>query len=275
MTNSEYFMEFLKIGERREKPRDVGLTMSGDWGLTIMEAERLLELVGDYIDLIKFAMVTGRLCRKDYIIKKNKIYEKYDIITFPGGVLFECAILQNKIHEFLREAREVGCGAVEISTSEMRAMPLELMCKLTEIASKDYGFKVIVELGGGSSHHPVAGFKVAETIHEINTLLKRGAWKVILEGDVLRFMGAGKTPEGTRDLKAIVDAVGHENLIFETGGDREFTEWLIETYGPEVNVGNVPIMGNPMKVFELEAARRRIVQTIRSGRIPAAVLRMI
>lgn len=271
--DSKYFTAFLEIEKREEKPRDVGLTFVGDSGSTLAEAKEKLELIGDYIDLVKFVMVSRRFVPKDYVKKKVKIYQEKDIITFPGGVLTELAIIQDKYHEFLKELQDVGFDAVEVSVSEMRTLPLATHCRLVEIAAEDYGFKVLPEIG---IHAPYAtGLKVEDSINEIEVLLKSGAWRVVIEGAELLAMGVGKDPSGTRDIRAIVEAVGgFENLIFEVNYNKPLMNWLIDNYGPNVNLGNICLNLETNLILEMEGARRKIVQTIVNSRIPSSILKL-
>jgi len=269
----KYFAEFLEIGQRKDKPRDIGLSCVGDSGNTLLEAEKKLEMIVDYIDLVKFVMISRRLLQRDYVKRKVKLYTENDLITFPGGVLTEMAIVQNKFPEFLKELEDVGFTAVEISASEMRAIPLSTHCRLVEIASKDYDLKVLAEIGIHAPRAP--GLKVEDSIREINDLMKAGAWKVIIEGAEPLAMGVGEDPRGTKDFKAIIDAVGGpDKIIFEVNRNRALMKWMVATYGPNVNIGNAVKNLEVNQILGMELARRKMLPSIVNPRIHPDILKL-
>ena len=72
---------------RDPKPREKGLTMIMDKGLSIRQAEDLLSLNHEFIDIIKLGFGTSILTPN--ISQKIKLYQKNGIIVYPGGTLFE------------------------------------------------------------------------------------------------------------------------------------------------------------------------------------------
>ena len=74
--------------------------------------------------------------------------------------------------------------------------------------------KVQVELG---PHHADEPFPVAHTIKLCKEFLSAGAFKICLEGEVIHVMKPWENPDSAEKLMAIIDAVGMDNLVFETG----------------------------------------------------------
>ena len=79
-----------------------------------------------------------------------------------------------------------------------------------------------------------------------------GAWKIVLEGEVIQLMKPWENQAGAEKVLRIVDEVGRDNLIFEIGGNLKLAQWLILNYGPDVSFGNVP----KDRVMPLEHIRR-------------------
>ena len=62
------------IPERSKKPRENGLTMVMDKGLSIGECENLMSVCSDYIDIIKLGFGTSIITKN--VKEKIKIYQK-------------------------------------------------------------------------------------------------------------------------------------------------------------------------------------------------------
>ena len=64
---------------RENKPRNTGLTMVLDKGLGINNLKELLEMSGEYIDLIKFSFGTSFVYPLDLVKQKIDIIKDQDI----------------------------------------------------------------------------------------------------------------------------------------------------------------------------------------------------
>ena len=75
-----------QIPERNKKPREHGITMVMDKGLSMEEAKNFMSVAHPHVDIVKLgfgtAFVTPNL--KD----KLEIYRGYDIPVYFGGTLF-------------------------------------------------------------------------------------------------------------------------------------------------------------------------------------------
>ena len=67
----------INLPVRPLKPRNVGITMVIDKGLSLAESESLVEKAGDYIDMVKIgfgsSLITKNLAEKIKIFKEKKI----------------------------------------------------------------------------------------------------------------------------------------------------------------------------------------------------------
>jgi len=234
---------------RSEKPREIGLNFAGDWGWDLPYVAGMLEAVGDYFDLVKLAVLTGRLMDRDFVKRKIALYNENQVKVFPGGMTLEAALVCKKVNEFFDEAQELGCRVVEVSESEVNMVP-ETKLKLTEMA-RDRGFQVLVELG---PHHPDEPFATSHIIKQSHEALDAGAWKIVLEGEVILMMKPWQDQAGAEKILRIVDEVGHENLVFEIGGNLKLAQWFILKYGPDVSFGNV----GRDRVMQIEHIRRGV-----------------
>ena len=79
---------FLKsVPERTVKPRESGLTMVMDKGLSLREVEDMIEVSGEYIDIVKLGWATSYVTPN--LDKKIQLYQKAGIPCYLGGTLFE------------------------------------------------------------------------------------------------------------------------------------------------------------------------------------------
>ena len=244
--------EFLKILPRDAKPRDKGITFTGDRGRTLEGIEQMMACCGDFVDLIKQSMLSARLQDKQLVKEKVALYQSHQVDCFPGGMTLELSVLQQRVKEFFDEAKDIGFNAVEASATDT-TIPLSSHVRLVETASGEYGFKVVAELGQHFQEDPL---NVSQTVYEAKALLEAGAWKVIIEGGAVNASGGDEAQR----LVAIAQAVGVQKLIFE-GGDRP---WLIKTFGPDVNIGNA---GDSNSIWYLELMRRGVSPKLWYGEV--------
>lgn len=241
--------EFIEmpIRTRAEKPRDVGLTFHGDWGKSLREVEDLCESVGEYLDIVKLAVLTGRLMDRDLTRRKIEVYTEHGIRIFPGGMTLEAALMCNTVDEFFDEAQDLGCTVVEVSESEVKMTP-QTKLRLVERAA-ERGFQVLAEMG---PHHPDEPFYVQHTVRQAREFLDAGAWKIVLEGEVNLMMRPWEDAAGADRMLNLIDGIGPDQTIVETGGGWPFIEWMILNYGADVNFGNV----QAQMIMPIEHVRR-------------------
>ena len=136
-------IEILKnIPKRAEKPRDEGLTMVMDKGLSLNEAENMVALKSELTDIVKLGFGTSLLTR--YIDKKISLYKEAGIMVYTGGTLFEAFLVRNQFEDFCKLMDKLNLEMVEVSDGSI-SINHDEKCEYIQKLSKN--FKVISEIG--------------------------------------------------------------------------------------------------------------------------------
>jgi phosphosulfolactate synthase len=234
----------LDIPPRSGKPREHGITHVIDTGMSLAEAEGLLEVAGAAVDVVKLgwgtALVAGNLR------PKLDLYAGHGIPVVLGGTLTELAIRQRKVEGLIEWLRELGLRHVEVSDGTIQLDPDVKRELIERLASE---FTVLAEVGSKDADFIMAPYVWVE---QIERDLEAGAWKVIAEaresGTAGIYRATGEVRTGLID--EIVHAVEPERLIFEAPR-REQQVWLLKRFGTECNLGNIA----PADVLSLETLR--------------------
>ena len=242
--------------QRREKPRDAGLTWFLDWGTGLTFLDEMLSAVGAHLDLAKLPALSVGLQPRSYIEKKLEIYRRHKVRPFMGGMYLEAALICRNVEDFLKSASETGFEVMEVSESESRMVPSTKLT-LIEKAAK-LGFAVMAELGPHYAESPYDAYEVVKSAREY---LDAGAWKIILESDVIEFMAPWNDAQQATTLRRIIDELGHENIIFEISDNVRTCQWFIMNYGPDVNLAlnKGPVAQISEGVMTIEHIRRGLL----------------
>lgn len=236
--------DLLNLPERTAKPRQQGITHVLDRGLSVAEVDGLVEVAGDYIDLVKLgwgtAVATGNL------VAKLKRYREHGLAVILGGTLTELAIAQNRLDALVAWLHELGLEHIEVSDGTI-TLEHERKLELVQRLAKE--FTVLSEVGSKDNTRIMAPFRWVE---QIQSELEAGAWKVIAEaresGSVGIFRHDGEVRMGLID--EIAHAVAHEKILFEAPR-KDQQVWFIRRFGPDVNLGNII----PEEALSLETMR--------------------
>lgn len=237
------------VSGREPKPRDRGLTMVIDKGLSLAQTESLLELAAPYVDYLKLAFGTSALYAPELLRRKVELARRHGVEVYPGGTLLEIAVAQDRVRAFVAEAEAAGMRVLEVSDGTVefdRGLRRRLIRTLTAL-----GFRVISEVG---KKHAEDRLSVRDCRERILDDLEAGAFKVIVEG---RESGRGVTiyrADGSIDdewLEALAGAVADPAVLVWEAPLRGQQQDLIRRFGPNVNLGNIP----PEEIVALEALR--------------------
>src|SRR5258708_11482953 len=88
-----------QIPERTASPREYGLTMINDKGLSVDEAKNLLSIASPYIDIVKLAF--GASFVSQDLAEKIKIFQEAGVKVYFGGLLFEAFVVRNQFPDFV------------------------------------------------------------------------------------------------------------------------------------------------------------------------------
>jgi phosphosulfolactate synthase len=238
------FDGFLGLPARPPKPRRSGLTHVIDKGLNLREIEGLFDTAGDYVDIVKLGWGTSYVTRN--LEKKIALYRSFDTPVVCGGTLFEAVFARDKLDDYRRWLVEQRFSHVEISDGAVE-IPRERKLELIAEFSRD--FTVLSEVGSKDADVNYAPYLWVEWIKEE---LDAGAVKVITEA---RESGTAGIFRPTGEMRTgLIDEIAHEidvsDLIFEAP-TKAAQAWFVKTFGPEVNLGNIP----PEEVIPLETLR--------------------
>lgn len=232
------------LPERAAKPRNHGITMVMDKGLSLRQAEDFVEVAGMHTDMIKLGWATSFVTPN--LDEKLKIYHDAGIPVYFGGTLFEALIVRNQFDEYCRildkyklEYAEVSDGSIDIQHEEK----CEYIRKLSTMVT------VISEVGSKDVQKIFAPYK---WIKLMQAEIEAGSWKVIAEaresGNVGIYRDSGEVRQGLVD--EILTQIPEETIIWEAPQKAQQV-WFIKLAGANVSLGNIA----PADVIPLETLR--------------------
>jgi len=227
--------DLLDLPERSAKPRDDGVTHVIDRGLSIAEIEGMIEVAGEFVDIVKLgwgtALATGNLERK------LERYRAHGIPVVLGGTLTELAISRGRLDELIAWVHDLGLEYFEISDGTIE---LEHPRKLELIERLAQEFTVLSEVGSKDDTGAITPPYV--WVEQMRAELAAGAWKVIAEGREAGTAGifrpSGEVREGL--IGEIVHEIAPARIMFDAPR-KDQQVWFVRRFGPEVNLSNVPV----------------------------------
>ena len=230
------------LPERREKPRESGLTIMTDRGLSVREAENFTEGNAPYSDFIKMAFGTSLLIPS--LESKLNIYREAGIHCYFGGTLFEVFARQNAMEDYEKYLDRFGLEFLEISDGVIR---MKRKDKLAYIQRFSDQFEVLSQV---TNYVPQGHLSFDRLVSYANEELSAGAKFIIVKEseqmplflkDGLAAYLTSKEAENTLDIS---------RLIWDAPEKHQQIE-LINLFGPNVNLCNV----REDDVISLEAKR--------------------
>ena len=224
---------FLKnIPDRTEKPRESGYTMVMDKGLSLREAEDMIESSGDFIDIVKLGWATSYVTSQ--LDQKIKLYQNAGIPCYLGGTLFEAFVIRDQFDDFMRVVDKYNLEHVEVSDGSI-TMDHDEKCDYIQKISKNY--TVLSEVGSKDAAKIIPPYK---WIDQMRTELEAGAWKVIGEaresGNVGLFRDSGEVRQGL--VEEILTQIPKDKILWEAP-QKSQQVWFIKLCGTNVNLGNI------------------------------------
>src|SRR5688572_28510009 len=89
-----------QIPERTQQPREAGITMVMDKGLSLREAEDFVSVASGYVDIVKLGFGTAYVTPN--LKEKIAVYRNAGIAVYFGGTLFEAFVVRNQFSDYLR-----------------------------------------------------------------------------------------------------------------------------------------------------------------------------
>ncbi len=232
------------IPERAEKPREEGVTMMMDKGLSVREAEDFCEASADFTDMVKFGFGTAVITKQ--LEKKLEIYRSAGLRCYFGGTLFEAFVARGKYKEFLRFLDKYDMDLAEVSDGSIVLPHAEKLKYIEDLAKRG---TVLSEVGSKEQGILISP---AKWIKMMTTELEAGAWKVIAEGRESGTVGIFR-PNGTAHtilINKIINKVKPSDILWEAPKKLQQV-WFIKLFGANVNLGNIA----PNEMIPLECLR--------------------
>ena len=232
------------LPERTAKPRNAGLTMVMDKGLSIREAEDFMSVGNEYTDFVKLGFGTSLITPG--FDKKIQIYKKAGVIPYFGGTLFEAFVIRNMFKEYIDFMNKYEVELVEVSDGSYdieRDRKLEYISRLAE------KFTVISEVGSKKAD---VVYSPDEWVEMMKSELNAGSIKVIAEARESGTTGIYNEDGSinSKIISAISEHVKLENVLWEAPLKSQ-QAWFVKHFGANVNLGNIA----PTEIIPLESLR--------------------
>jgi phosphosulfolactate synthase len=232
------------LPERTSKPRQSGITMAMDKGLSLRETEDFVSNCSEHIDIVKLGWATSYVT--PHLKEKLKIYKDAGIPCYFGGTLFEAFIIRDQFDDYRKVLDKFGMSFAEVSDG---SMDLDHDKKLQYIAKLSEQVTVLSEVGSKDADKIIPPYQWIDLMQKE---LDAGAWKVIGEaresGSVGLFRSSGEVRSGL--VQEILTKIPFEKIIWEAPQKAQQV-WFIKLLGANVNLGNI----SPNEVIPLETIR--------------------
>lgn len=233
-----------QIPERISKPRDRGITMVMDKGLSINEARNMIDVAGPHIDIVKLGFGTAFVTPN--LRDKIEVYQAAGLPVYFGGTLFEAFLIRDQFDDYVAMMRDYKINYVEVSDGSI-TIPHAEKCGYIEKLTK-FG-TVLSEVGSKDAAHIIPPYKWIELMR---AELEAGSSYVIAEaleaGNVGIYRGSGEVREGL--VQEILTQIPEEKIIWEAPQKAQQL-YFLELIGCNVNLGNIA----PTELIPLEAMR--------------------
>ena len=233
-----------QIPERTKQPRQYGLTMVMDKGLSLRDAESFISVGAPHTDIIKLGFGTSFVTPN--LRAKIELYQQHNIPVYFGGTLFEAFVIRNQFDDYIAMCKDYNIDVIEVSDGSI-VIPHTEKCGYIEKISKFA--KVFSEVGSKDAAHIIPPYKWIELM---SAELSAGASYVIAEareaGNVGIYRGSGEVREGL--VQEILTKIPAEKILWEAPQKAQQL-YFLELIGCNVNLGNIP----PHEIIALEAMR--------------------
>lgn len=232
------------IPDRSDKPRERGITMVMDKGLSTREVEDFLSVAKPHTDIVKLGWATSYVTPN--LEEKLAIYRDANVPFYFGGTLFEAFAIRNQFEDYRRVLEKYKVEYAEVSDGSID-IPHEQKCEYIYQLSKQV--TVISEVGSKDEEKIIAPYRWIELME---AEIQAGSWKLIAEaresGSVGIYRESGEVRQGLID--EILTQIPYDKIIFEAPQKAQQV-WFIKLLGANVNLGNIA----PAEVIPLETIR--------------------
>ena len=241
--DDERAFSFLSVNTREGKPRKQGVTeIRGPYYTPMGKRylEDILETMGEYIDILKFAGGSFSLMPRRAVRDLVDLCHRHDVKVDTGGFIEHVLTLGTKaVDQYIEECKSLEFDIIEISSGFI-SVPADDLVRLTEKIQKA-GIMVKAEVGiqfGAGGASAVEELEAEGTsdpdwaVMRAKRHLDAGAYMIMIESEGIT--------ESVRNWRTdvickIIRELGIEKTMFEAADPSVFG-WYIKNYGPEVNL---------------------------------------
>jgi phosphosulfolactate synthase (CoM biosynthesis protein A) len=252
--------DFLQLNERDRKPRSRGLTeIRGPYYTPMGKRylEDILETMGDYIDVLKFACGSFSLMPRHALQELIALCHTHEVLVSTGGFVEQVLTRgRDAVARYIEECKRLGFDIVEISSGFITVPADDLVRLTTEV--QQAGLKAKAEVGiqfgagGASSVEELEAEGTSDpdwAILRARRHLEAGAYMIMVESEgITENVRAWRTDV----IAKFVRELGTEKVMFEAADPAVF-EWYVKNYGPEMN-----LFVDHSQIIQLEALRSGI-----------------
>jgi phosphosulfolactate synthase len=220
------------LPDRTEKPRNHGLTMVMDKGLSCREINDVLSAAGELIDIVKLGFGTSYVCSN--LNEKLTEYKNAGIPVYFGGTLFEAFVIRGQFEDYQRILDKYRMEYVEVSDGSMN-MPHDEKCSYISKLSKSY--RVLSEVGSKDADKIIPP---EQWCQYFDKEIQAGSWKLIAEARESGTVGIyAKNGEANLDIiDEILVNIQSDKIIWEAPLKNQQI-FFIKKLGQNVNLGNI------------------------------------
>jgi phosphosulfolactate synthase len=233
-----------QLPERNLKPRDNGITMVMDKGLSINEVHNFMSISHSHVDIVKLGFGTSFVTPN--LREKIEVYQSYNVPVYFGGTLFEAFLIRNQFNDYIAICKDYNINYMEVSDGSITIPHAEKCGYIEKLTSHG---TVLSEVGSKDAEHIIPPYKWIELMR---AELEAGSSYVIAEaresGNVGIYRGTGEVREGL--VQEILTQIPCERIIWEAPQKLQQL-YFLELLGCNVNLGNIA----PTEVIPLEAMR--------------------
>ncbi|HEX9281633.1 MAG TPA: phosphosulfolactate synthase [Candidatus Udaeobacter sp.] len=239
----ERSFSFLQVNQREGKPRKRGLTeIRGSYYSVVGRRylEDLFEMMGAYVDSLKFAGGSFTLMPKPALRDIIELCHNHDVLVSTGGFI-ERVLVQGSdaVRKYVAECKRLGFDMIEISAGFI-SIPTDDWLRLIELVRKS-GLKAKPEVGiqFGAGGATAAGELQAEGTRDPDWAIAHAKRFLEAGADVIMIESEGITENveqwRTEVPAKFIDEIGMDKLMFEAA-DPDVFAWYIKNYGADVNL---------------------------------------
>src|SRR5437764_6351335 len=234
---------FLRTNKRKAKPRTRGLTeIRGPYYSVVGRRylEDLFELVGEYVDSLKFAGGSFTLMPETAVRSLIELCHHHNVFVSTGGFL-EHVLVQGSdaVRQYVAECKRLGFDIIEISAGFV-SISADDWLRLIELVRKS-GLKAKPEVGiqfGAGGATAAADLK-AEGTRDPSWAVAQARRFLEVVADIIMIESEGITEDvdqrRTEVPARFINEFGMEKLMFEAA-DPDVFAWYIKNYGADVNL---------------------------------------